>query len=393
MTITVFNWYFLRIAVLKDWTYVQYVDKFCDLGTFKVLLQNTEENQMFLDNKKTYFLSFGGEAMGIVNYANKDSDAEYDNTIELQGQLLNYITDKRVIYKQQLFNGKSSDIAIAATKKCFNGIYLSDKRAIKFIYSNVTDSSKLSNVKVQQTGGTLFEFIQPLLEQDELGFEILPHIDVDHEISAQSPLMNVSEWYFNILQGVDRTSGDGAVMFAHSLSNITRSTYTMESEDRCNVAYIAGEGEGNNRVWLEVYQPDISDAEKDDLYNIGWLRNECFIDARDLQKKTTDKTYTDAEYNDLLKQRAEQKLTEHITCVSYESTITNQGKRYTYGKGKDFYKGDYVIVNDNELGLSIKAQVTEVTKTIKDTGEEVLDIGLGYKKMTVNKKLKRKGVI
>ena len=108
MTITVFNWYFLRIAVLKDWTYVQYVDKFCDIGTFKVLLQNTEENQMFLDNKKTYFLSFGGEAMGIVNYANKDSDAEYDNTIELQGQLLNYITDKRVIYKQQLFNGKSS---------------------------------------------------------------------------------------------------------------------------------------------------------------------------------------------------------------------------------------------------------------------------------------------
>lgn len=393
MTITVFNWYFLRIAVLKNWTYVQYADKFCDIGTFKVLLQNTEENQIFLDNEKTYFLSFGGEAMGIVNYANKDSDAEYDNTIELQGQLLNYITDKRVIYKQQLFNGKSSDIAIAAAKKCFSGNYLSDKRAIKFIYSNVADSSKLSKVQVQQTGGTLFEFIQPLLEQDELGFEILPKIEVLHEITAQSPLINVSEWYFNILQGVDRTSGDGAVMFAHSLSNITRSTYTMESEDRCNVAYIAGEGEGNNRVWLEIYQPDISESEKTNLYNIGWLRNECFVDARDLQKVTTDKTYTDAEYNDLLKQRAEQKLTEHITCVSYESTVTNQGKRYTYGKDKDFYKGDYVLINDNELGLSIKAQVTEVTKTIKDTGEEVLDIGLGYKKMTVNKKLKRKGVI
>lgn len=245
----------------------------------------------------------------------------------------------------------------------------------------------------QWTGGSVYDAIQPLLQADSMGFEIKPVITERYEIDANAPITNIRKWYFNILLGEDRTRnnqmGNKPIVFSHSLSNLTRSTYEKDMKDYCNVAYVAGEGEGNNRTWIEVYQDGVKGTENE-WDAIGWLRDELFVDARDLQKTTDNKTYTDTEYKEMLTQRGNEYLKEHIVFVSYDSTVTNENEKYKYQR--DFHNGDFVTIVDNELGITVDAQITEVTKSVEGS-REILDITFGYRSIQMNEKLRRKGVI
>ena len=51
---------------------------------------------------------------------------------------------------------------------------------------------------------------------------------------------------------VKNKEGNEAIIFSQSLSNISRTAYTKDSESYKNVAYVAGEGEGTDRKWYEL---------------------------------------------------------------------------------------------------------------------------------------------
>src|SRR5699024_10843872 len=80
-----------------------------------------------------------------------------------------------------------------------------------------------SQIEKQVTGGSLFEEIQPVLEQDGLGILLYPEIE---PISENSQQTNISGWNLDITHGVDRRMGNEynneAVVFSQSMSNINR---------------------------------------------------------------------------------------------------------------------------------------------------------------------------
>ena len=87
--------------------------------------------------------------------------------------------------------------------------------------------------------------------------------------------------YFNILKGKDRTQDQTEntwATFSTSRENIRSTEYLYDDSDYKNYAYVAGEGEGNNRTVVEV---DESHGEK--------IRA-LYVDARDLQKAEDDTT-------------------------------------------------------------------------------------------------------
>lgn len=397
MLITIFNKYFERVDVLRNYTFAQYNDKFLEIGTFTVNAVLCEENLRFLDKSETYFLHFENGVMGKVDNAKKESDGEFDRTIILSGRLMPYIMDKRVINGLHNFNGNSATVILNLAKEMFSDNDWDSDRWIHFNYDTKVPSSAVSQVNAQQTGGTMFNFIQPLLQQDSMGIDILPRIEQKHETSASGILTNISQWDFVLFQGKDRTAnntdGNKPVIFSQSFNNIERSGYEVDSTDYCNIAYVAGEGEGSERVWREVEKSGLPEPVIGFEYS-GFLRQELFVDARDLQKETEDKTYTDTEYNALLDQRGQDNLLESDVKQSYDATLIVSDSRYTYGRESEdnYYKGDIVTVWDNELGLDISAIVTGVTRSVQGV-QEFTDIEVGYRSMTVNQKLKRKGVI
>lgn len=393
--ITVFNKYFERIDILRKYTFMQYVDKFNGVGEFKIDAILCDENLYLLDKKEVFFVAFDRTTMGRIDKVVKDSDSEFERTIEITGRMIKYKLQTSVVYKQQIYSGRTAEVVkqLVENNMCVGSI--GNKRYINFEFymqdDRLNEMTQINNG--QWTGGSVYDAIQPLLQADSMGFEILPEIAERYEIAESAPITNILKWHFNILLGEDRTRnnqrGNKPIVFSHSLSNLTRSTYEKDMKDYCNVAYVAGEGEGNVRTWIEVYQDGVSGT--DNEWNaVGWLRDELFVDARDLQKTIDNKTYTDAEYKEILTQRGKENLKEHIVFVLYDSTVTNENGKYKYGK--DFYNGDFVTIVDNELGITVDAQITEVTKS-REGSREILDITFGYRSIQMNERLRRKGVI
>ena len=393
--ITVFDKYFERIDVLRKYTFMQYVDKFNGVGEFKINVILCDENLYLLDEKEVFFVAFDRTTMGRIDKVVKDSDSEFEQTLEITGRMIKYKLQTSVVYKQQIYSGRTAEVVkqLVENNMCVGSI--GDKRYINFEFyiqgDRLSEMTMINNG--QWTGGSVYDAIQPLLQADSMGFEIKPVITERYEIGTNAPITNIRKWYFNILLGEDRTRnnqrGNKPIVFSHSLSNLTRSTYEKDMKDYCNVAYVAGEGEGNNRTWIEVYQDGVKGTENE-WDAIGWLRDELFVDARDLQKTTDNKTYTDTEYKEMLTQRGNEYLKEHIIFVSYDSTVTNENEKYKYQR--DFHNGDFVTIIDNELGITVDAQITEVTKSVEGS-REILDITFGYRSIQMNEKLRRKGVI
>lgn len=393
--ITVFNKYFERIDILRKYTFMQYTDKFNGVGEFKINAILCDENLYLLDEKEVFFVAFDRTTMGRIDKVVKDSDSEFEQTLEITGRMIKYKLQTSVVYKQQIYSGRTAEVVkqLVENNMCVGST--GDKRYINFEFyiqgDRLSEMTMINNG--QWTGGSVYDAIQTLLQADRMGFEIKPVITERYEIAANAPITNIQKWHFDILLGEDRTRnnqmGNKPIVFSHSLSNLTRSTYEKDMKDYCNVAYVAGEGEGNNRTWIEVYQDGVK-GEENEWDAIGWLRDELFVDARDLQKTTNNKTYTDTEYKEILTQRGNEYLKEHIVFVSYDSTVTNENEKYKYQR--DFHNGDFVTIVDNELGITVDAQITEVTKSVEGS-REILDITFGYRSIQMNEKLRRKGVI
>lgn len=393
--ITVFNKYFERIDILRKYTFMQYTDKFNGVGEFKINAILCDENLYLFDKNEVFFVAFDRAIMGRIDKVVKDSDSEFERTIEITGRMIKYKLQTSVVYKQQIYSGRTAEVVKQLVKNNMCVGSVGDKRYINFEFNIPSDRlSEMTQINNGQwTGGSVYDAVQPLLQQDKMGFDILPVITERYELGVQAPITNIQKWYFNIRFGEDRTknnqSGNKPIEFSHSLSNLMRSTYEKDMKDYCNVTYVAGEGEGNDRTWIEVYQDGIKGTD-DEWDAVGWLRDELFVDARDLQKTTDNKSYTDAEYKEILTQRGKEKLKEHIVFVSYDSTVINENEKYKYGR--DFYNGDFVTVVDNELGITVDAQITEVTKS-REGSREILDITFGYRSIQTNERLRRKGVI
>ena len=209
----------------------------------------------------------------------------------------------------------------------------------------------------------------------------VPIVETEHIPEGGTEPTNISKWKLTISAGKDRTKGNTQgnvpVVFSQSLSNIARTNYELETKRYCNVAYVAGEGEEEQRKWYEVYaKEEVAQGIED---KSGWQRNELWIDARDVQSTDEEgNNLTDEEYEQLIKQRANEKFAENEKGESYTATITEANKQYTYGT--DYKLGDLVTVIDDELGITVDAQVTAVTKSIEGV-REIVDIDFTYGKV------------
>lgn len=394
MLLTVYDKYFKRVNVLRKYRFAQYIDKFRDIGEFTVYAMLDEENMYFFDKDNTYYINFEGNFFGKVESVVKEEDSEYSKTINITGRAISFILDKRVVYKQQTYSGTPEQIikSIMDTNIRAQGARFLD---IVTSYDTLRQQSgkEVTEIDMQKTGGTVFGAISGILQENSMGFDMRPVITSLHLMPGTTEQTNIENFKFDIMRGRDLRFGNPVgnvpVIFAQSYSNLRRASYERGVGNFCNIAYVAGEGEGSNRKWIEVLGPTISD--KDSYDSSGWYRYETFVDARDLQsQQDQDTQLTPAEYESLLRNRGLQSLANFLMVENFEATIVNDNNRYIYGK--DFYKGDYVTIRDVEIGLDIGAQITEITRSVEGT-QETFDIVFGNQTITVIDRLRKGGIV
>ena len=364
-----------KIDMLRKYTFAQYSDMARDVGTFTINARIVEENLFLLNKNRKFYVLFDSRIIGEVNNVTRDSDSEYEKVITITGRLALVFFEKRAIAGTLKYKGYTYDyvgqlIRSQITNDAESNRYLK----IDVNVGNEAEEAKLkdicSTIDKQVTGGYVWDEMYAALEQDSLVVFFTPK---GGTLVADS-VNGVEEWSLLISAGVDRTKGNTEgnvpVVFSQSLSNIARTTYTIDNTNHRNVAYVAGEGEEADRKWFELFSS--ADAQNAS----GWDREELWVDARDVQSENEDgSVMSDEEYEQAITERANEKFSENRMSESYEATITNANNQYTYGV--DYNKGDWVTVVDDELKISIDVQITEVTKSVEGD-REIVDIGFTY---------------
>lgn len=362
------------IDVLRKYEYSQYQYKAREIGTFQINAMLDKENLYLMDKTKNYYVLFDNDVFGVIESVKRESDSETSKAFTIKGSLALKLLEYRVIKGQLTFKGKSYKYIEELVKQ--NLIMSDEENRNVALAVEFEDEERLKNVcstiDKQITGGSLWDEISEVAEADKLRIVLKPNVVV---INRENPY-NIDGWTLIIGAGEDRTRNRGnkvvsPVIFSQSLSNIANTDYTVDRSKLRNTVYIAGEGEGTDRKWYNIdVNSDVTFGERK-----GWNRRELWVDARDVQSEQDNVTLTDAEYEELMKQRADEKAKDNDLSEEYTATVTDITKQYTYKK--DYNIGDFVTIADEELGMEIDVQITNVIITRQDD-RNIIDIEFTY---------------
>lgn len=361
MRMEIINHKFERLGVINKFDMIQYNPKYSGIGSFELSCALNEENKSLIVEDNILWIE--DEYAGVIQYIDKSSD----NEIKAKGKLLSVVLNWRTVIKTYEANKLTTGIFEELVRLNFMA---DDERKIEgftFI-NNVIDNTA---IRYQVTGKSLSDIFQPLSETYDIGYEVYLN-------------MEEKAFEFTLFRGKDLTIGnkDGnkPVIFGTDFNNILKSEYVSDNNNYRNVAYVASEGEGENRVVVEVKQTE----------SAGFFRREIVVDARDIQKANSISRMTDEEYNELLQQRGKEKLSELRKVESYDAELMSDA-RTGFVYGKDYFLGDTVSVVDKNLGVILSAKITEVTVTFAEDGYTV-EPTFGFGLPTLYDKLK-KGVL
>lgn len=270
-----------------------------------------------------------------------------------KGRFLEALLDRRVIHTMQTLRGTPEEVIRQLVQTFAGGILPG------FGLGPLLGGG--TRIEMQATGGSLLdrlcEIAQPVELAIRLGYDYL-----------------TSRTLFMVWQGIDRTADQDdtpRAVFSDAFENVTTSSYARNDSDYKNYAYVAGAGEGTDRLIVPV-----------DHTLPGEDRREVWVDARDLRQEegmTTD------QYRATLKQRGEEKLAEYALAENVEAAVNTAGN-LVYKL--DFDLGDKCTYINNRLGISCDERITEITEIYEDNARTV-EITFGAGEKTILKKVKR----
>ena len=362
---------FDSLGEINKFTSLMWPDKFNGYSTFELNVPLTPENRNLI--KKGNILWCGGENACIIEIIQSNMDENGQKTYKVRGRSLEMLLTTRIVWGTYNCVNKYSSTAMyeIVNENCVNP----SNSARKIPFLECAEDEKLGKItSFQKTGGEVYTALQNIAADVDLGFDIIFK-------PREKKLL------FKVTEGVDRStasvSDDGSklVIFSTDLDDILSSSYYTNNQDVKTLAYVAGEGQGAERKHLT----------SGDNASTGFLRRELYVDAKDLRTEILSEdntviTITDDEYIELLNERGNEKLAERIEVETFEAKMRVAGEiQYVYGV--DYFKGDKVIIQDNELGIQVIAKVTEASQNYDDEYELV--ITFGYEYPTLIQKVKR----
>lgn len=153
-------------------------------------------------------------------------------------------------------------------------------------------------------------------------------------------------------RSVDNEENENPVTFSKEFDSLTAANYHFNNQLEKNVALIGGAGEG-----LERFYSLLAGNQE------GLARRELFVDAGSVNRTYKDEnekenTYTDDEYRAMLDAAGRQTLTTHKAEETLQGTVDVINSSFVYNV--DFYLGDVVTMQSNDIGRYINERLRDV---------------------------------
>ena len=352
-----------RLAVLNNYTARNWNRVWGECGSFTIWAPITSENREFLVEENLIWpddQSLVGVIESIHRYTEEDSDLAL---MEVSGRFVtsSYLS-RRIIWGSALLKGVPANVIHQLIRD--NSIACPDvNRTLGSAIQNsmlILDVPEQASITYCNSYGNLWEEVKGLSLEHGLNVEFVYHIN-----GGLVTLLGV------ISSGTDRTD---SVNLSTDLGFLTNADYLWDSTDYCNTALVAGEGEGSDRTVVSII-PETA---------IKRNRRELYVDARDLQKTSSDSQtpMSDEDYTNSLKQRGQKNLLDYPLYESYECSLQLTGEE-GYVFGKDYNLGDTVLLTDNTLKVQVTAVVKEhLLSEDKEGRTDTLVFGLAVPTIT-----------
>ena len=332
MEIRVYNSELRFQGIIETQISLIWTRKYAETGDFELHTPLSDNNFKLLKKGNLVWMRGSVEA-GVIEDLEIEESNE-NNKIIAKGRFLSSYLDRKIIKGTFYFNGTTEN-------------------AMRQLYSNnpipLVELGELNGfteqVRFQATYKGLLNYEQKLAKGAGYGFRF-------------NPDFRQKKIFFEIYKGVDRTTSqhvNNRVIFSESYNNLNNTIYRENTQMYKNVAYVGGEGEGENRKIIVV-----GDAE--------WLeRREMFVDAKDINSEEL----TLEEYEELLRRRGEEALATNNATSSIECD-TGMDANFKYKIHYDL--GDIVTIK--KWGITENKRITEI-REIYENGGRVIEPTFG----------------
>lgn len=300
---------------------------------------------------------------GIIEKIEIINNEQDGKMIVASGRFLKSILDRRIIYNLAKPPQNTPTILRGNVEEACRQLVMTNAINCPFSSLRNIDVLKLGDlaglpaVIVEEDGDTGQKQVsyQPLLEYTD---ELLQEYGYGSIVLLDD---GTKEFKYVCFAGEDRTADSpNPVIFSQEFDNLAESDYTEDDTLKKNFALIGGAGEDLDRFFTTFKTEDVT----------GLERREVFIDAssinREYDDEGTQKQYTNTEYRTLLRTQASQEMREMTSQKTFTGTIITSYGQYIYNR--DFFLGDIVTVQDNDINKYSNVRITEVTEIQDENG-------------------------
>lgn len=343
MNVYVLDNNFEQVAVIDSFKSLIWTKRYYTCGDFELFIPSDESLLQYLQ-PDNFLIRDDDDSVMVIEKLETQTDAESGDFFIVSGRSLESILLRRIFNRQYILNNTGGlTVAIyhmvneCTTVHSGSGTY----RQIPGLTVDMSTSSQFDGTMyVQFTGTTLLDAIISVCQPREVGFKMT--------ISGDSMVLSLYK------------GSEVNVTFSPEFDNLINSKYVFDKTTFANEAYVAGEGEGSSRMWLNIVTTTLANRPS------GLALRELFVDARDLSSNNGEISVSD--YDKMMSARGHEKLAEHEVTQSFEAEIEPQ---MTFEYKTDYNLGDVVTVT-NEYGVTAKPRIVEIIESWDDTGYTVV---------------------
>lgn len=347
MDIYVLDKSFNEVAVIDTFVSLIWTTRYFTNGDFELYLQ-AQEGLLDIFHEGYYLvrdidMETNGKMHNVMFITSREivTDAENGDNLIITGECLKSILKRRVISEQTVLQGYVLNCLKQLIDECIINPTVEARKISNFTFG--ADTFTISpKMKKQITGKNLAEAMEEICKAYGIGYDIY---------------LKNGTFYLYFYKGVDRSTGQNVnphVVVSESFDNLLSSDYKQSMDDFANVAYVAGEGEGNERKKKMVGTAT------------GMDRYEIWVDARN--ESSNEGEIDESEYMAMLQTEGEEALSERNVTTMLSGEIING---VSFQINDDYYLGD-IIQFENDYGISAATRVIEVIYNEDETGINVI---------------------
>ena len=358
MILSVISPTFETLGIIDDAKSTIWHSSFFSVGDFEIYAMATEKHLALLQPN---FYVARDDDIGIIEAVDVKYTAAEGYMLTATGRGIKSILDRRLIYN---LSGHTNTPTILRGNV---------ERAVRsLIFNNaISAADARRNISILSLGA-LKGFPEVIVDGDGNAAEkqvsyqnLLTYSDeILKSYGMGAKLVRSGDGFlYEIVKGADRstdnTDGNHPIIFSKGYDNLTSSDYKYDETTKKNIALIGGAGQDIERFYI-VYGESASDL----------ARREVFVNASSINRTYKDgdeqKTYSDAEYSELLRQYGKTAISSQNATETFKGDVN-----VTYGNwiiNRDYYLGDIVTVQDNMLGKYINARITDVIEVWDENG-------------------------